>query len=238
MRKRPCSGFSVTAGRPVVVWVTPDCFCRKPYLPSVARRRIDCPAQQKESSSANESVVTPDWVIVRDRTTIVAERAKVVEQLGAHGAILHAGHQLCFEEYSTGVRRLHMPWRVFRKSIHEPEMRAALAQFEVLGTSVHSVSEALFAAETGLVSYLLVGTMFATASHPEKSSPEFIEGIPLMRAVSQALSTSSLHLYGIGGITPGNINQVLEAGAHGVATIRSIVPVLEYVACKYENHSV
>jgi thiazole tautomerase (transcriptional regulator TenI) len=63
--------------------------------------------------------------------------------------------------------------------------------------------------------YLLVGTMFASASHPDKPP----EGLALLRALREAVS---LPLIAIGGITPERVGECIEAGAQGVAVISGI----------------
>ena len=64
--------------------------------------------------------------------------------------------------------------------------------------------------------FLLVGAMFATASHPGAAPA----GPGLLREVA---GVCRLPLIGIGGIAPGNLGQVIDAGASGVAVIRSIL---------------
>ncbi|KAF0682745.1 Aste57867_25148 [Aphanomyces stellatus] len=91
----------------------------------------------------------------------------------------------------------------------------------IFGVSVHSVAAANKAVAAG-ASYVQVGTMFPTASHPEKS---VIEGPGLVREVRRM--HPSVRLIGIGGITEGNCVEVLQAGADGVAVIRAILDSTE-----------
>ena len=85
----------------------------------------------------------------------------------------------------------------------------------LVGRSVHSVEEAA-AAETEGADYLVLGTIYGTASHPgrEGSGPELIE---LVKARVQT------PVYAIGGINASNAREVMNAGAHGIAVIRSIL---------------
>ena len=85
----------------------------------------------------------------------------------------------------------------------------------LVGRSVHSVEEAV-AAESDGVDYLILGTIYGTASHPghPPSGPGLIE------AVKARVRT---HLYAIGGISASNADEVMSAGADGVAVIRSIL---------------
>ncbi len=85
----------------------------------------------------------------------------------------------------------------------------------LIGRSVHSVDGAAEAFTDG-ADFLVVGTMFATGSHPGTVPA----GPGLMREVSLQCSVP---LIGIGGITAGNLAEVVSAGASGVAVIRSIL---------------
>lgn len=90
----------------------------------------------------------------------------------------------------------------------------------LIGRSVHSVDGAEDASAAG-ADFLVAGTMFATGSHPGAVPA----GPGLMREVSRllGLSKGSVPLFGIGGITAGNLAEVVAAGASGVAVIRSIL---------------
>ncbi len=85
----------------------------------------------------------------------------------------------------------------------------------LLGYSVHSVASAKKAVQAG-ADYLLVGTMFPTPSHPDKTP----EGLGLLEAVAKAVSVP---LIAIGGITPERVGLCLRAGARGVAVISGIL---------------
>lgn len=84
----------------------------------------------------------------------------------------------------------------------------------LIGRSVHNLERAR-AAEAG-ADMLTVGAIFATASHPGTRPA----GVGLIQDIA---SRVSLPLIGIGGIEAGNAAQVMEAGATGVAVIRSVL---------------
>ena len=99
------------------------------------------------------------------------------------------------------------------------DARQLLTPESQVGRSVHSVEGALQALADG-ADFLVVGTMFQTSSHPgeEPAGPQ------LMRNVADSVGgVGGLPLIGIGGITPGNVDAVIGAGASGVAVIRSIL---------------
>jgi thiamine-phosphate pyrophosphorylase len=99
------------------------------------------------------------------------------------------------------------------------EIARRLAPELVIGRSVHDVAHAAEAVADG-ADLLVVGTMFASRSHPGLSPA----GPTLIRKVA-ALST--VPLIGIGGITPANATQVIAAGASGVAAISAITAALD-----------
>ena len=96
------------------------------------------------------------------------------------------------------------------------KVRALMAPNAIIGRSVHSVAGALDAAADG-PDFLMVGTMFATRSHPgeEPSGPGL-----LSRIVSAGVA---IPLLGIGGISADNVADVMAAGAHGAAVITGIL---------------
>ena len=100
-----------------------------------------------------------------------------------------------------------------------------------IGRSVHSREGALKAQAEG-AHFLVVGTMYATRSHPEAAP----SGPALLRQIAQLpeLHSAPLPLIGIGGITADNLSDVMQAGATGVAVIASILasPDPGQQACK------
>ena len=96
-----------------------------------------------------------------------------------------------------------------QRSIPVEVARDLLGADRWLGLSVHNKPEAKEGEEGG-ADYLLVGTIYPTPSHTH-TEPGGIARILEIRHVS------SLPLLAIGGVTPGRIEEILSAGAHGVA---------------------
>jgi len=95
-------------------------------------------------------------------------------------------------------------------------VRLVLPEGSIIGRSVHSAEGASEAQASG-ADFLLVGTMFATRSHPgeEPSGPGLLERI---RAAGVGAP-----LLAIGGVTADNVSQVMQAGADGAAVITAIL---------------
>ena len=84
-----------------------------------------------------------------------------------------------------------------------------------IGKSVQDLAEAE-AARTEGADYLVVGPVFATASHPDRT-PLGLAG--LRKIVSAA---GELPVIAIGGITADRVREVRDSGAYGVAAIRAL----------------
>ena len=129
---------------------------------------------------------------VRDRALLVInERVDVAAALPADGVQLGEDAILV-----SSARR-----------ILGPEM--------LIGRSVHSVAGARQAFSDG-ADFLVVGTMFASRSHPGEEPA----GPGLLRRI---VPDCPLPAIGIGGITAENCGEVMAAGAAGVAVITGIL---------------
>lgn len=130
-------------------------------------------------------------VMTRETLLLINERIDVAAATLAHGV------QLGEEALSTH------------------SARAILGNDVLVGRSVHSVNGAKVAEREG-ADFLLVGTMFASSTHPgeEPSGPALVTSIS---------SACSLPIIGIGGINETNAASIIEAGARGVAVISSIL---------------
>jgi thiamine-phosphate diphosphorylase len=116
------------------------------------------------------------------------------------------------------------------RSLPVPEARALLGADRVVGASAHD-RDALLAVVAGGANYAFVGTLYETASHPGRPG---LGTTALARMLDEA---GDFPVIAIGGIVPGRVGDVLEAGAFGVAVLRGIwsaedpaAAVLDYLA--------
>jgi len=87
----------------------------------------------------------------------------------------------------------------------------------LIGRSVHSVSEAVAAADEGGLDYLIFGTVYETASKPGRA-PSGVVGL------STVARATRLPVLAVGGITRKRLDEVMSAGACGVAAIGMFNP--------------
>ena len=82
-----------------------------------------------------------------------------------------------------------------------------------IGVSVHDLEEAAAAQAAG-ADYLLVGPVYATATHPDRA--------PLAAQRLAAVVELGLPVIAIGGVTPDRIAALKAAGVYGAAAIRAL----------------
>lgn len=82
-----------------------------------------------------------------------------------------------------------------------------------IGASVHSAEEARARAEEG-ADFLVAGSVFSTETHPDR--------VPAGPALVTACAVAGVPVVGIGGIDASNAEQVITAGAAGVAVVRAV----------------
>ncbi len=99
------------------------------------------------------------------------------------------------------------------RSLFVAQARALLGRFCLIGCSVHSARKAVAVLEDG-ADLALLGNVYATASHPERT--------PLGLEALREAARGGRPIVAIGGITPQRVNEVLEVGAGGVAVLSGI----------------
>ena len=190
-----------------------------PALCLVTDRRI-CPADELPGRVASAIAGGVDVVQLRDKDLpggALLELASALRAVCAGRALL-----LVNERVDVAVAAGADGVQLGEVGLPTPQARvvmgnAAGGNAGIIGRSVHSVDGARMAAADGGADFLLVGTMFATGSHPGEEP----SGPGLLRRIADA--GVRLPLLGIGGITADNVGAVLDAGAYGAAVITSVL---------------
>ena len=95
------------------------------------------------------------------------------------------------------------------------DARAILGAKTVIGLSTHTPQQVQEAAALG-ADYVAYGPLFHTRSKPDHEPVVGLEGLRRARALTE------LPLYAIGGMTVGNVEDVIATGATGVAVISAV----------------
>jgi thiamine-phosphate pyrophosphorylase len=117
-----------------------------------------------------------------------------------------------------GAHGVHLPSAGLRAS----DLVSSLPPCFILGVSTHSLREARRAAAAG-ADYVVSGPVFSTPSKLQYGKPM---GCSRFRKIC---STVPLPVFGLGGIRCENMQQVLDAGAAGVAGIALFQQDLRHV---------
>ena len=99
-----------------------------------------------------------------------------------------------------------------------PVARERLGEEAIIGRSVSFVDDARAAEERG-ADYLGVGAIYATGSKDDIDEEEYAIGTDRLADIVAAVD---IPVVGIGGVTAENADEVIEAGADGVAVITEI----------------
>ncbi|HSF29703.1 MAG TPA: thiamine phosphate synthase [Candidatus Tectomicrobia bacterium] len=105
--------------------------------------------------------------------------------------------------------------------------RQILGPDRLIGISTHNLAEAQAAAEGG-ADFLVFGPVFFTPSKAPYGQPV---GLEALRAVRAKVDRPIL---AIGGITKANLDQVLAAGADGIAVISAVISAADPAAATQE----
>lgn len=167
-----------------------------------------------------------DFIHIREKSRTAIEVAKIVERLKDRGVPLSKiiiNDRVDVAEVTDvyGVQLAHHSLSVSQVKEHFPNLR--------IGKSVHSIDEALIAEKQG-ADHLLFGHLFHTASKPDL----FPKGVSQLKQVTEQVS---IPVIAIGGITPILAQDVILAGASGIAVMSGILQADDPLAAvkEYRN---
>ncbi len=123
------------------------------------------------------------------------------------------------------------------EGVHLPEgclpvrtARDRLPAGTLIARSTHSMEGAQEAEAEG-VDFITFGPVYDT---PSKAAYGPSKGL---KALAETVRAVSVPVFALGGVTPGRVNECLEAGAHGVAAISAVLsqPDISTAVCRFEK---
>jgi thiamine-phosphate diphosphorylase len=165
-------------------------------LPALARRAARAGVDLVQVREADLDGAALLALVMRTVAAVAGTRARVVVNGRADVAL------------AAGAHGVHLP------STGPPacRIRALAPPGWLVGRSVHSAAEAARAGAAGAVDYLLLGTVFATASKPGLAPCGASE-------LARAVAATAVPVLAIGGVALARMTEVAGAGAAGVAAI-------------------
>lgn len=176
--------------------VTNRKLCARPFLEQVEWLASCRPA----------GIILREKDLTEEEYQILAEQVLAVCGKYRTTCILHTWPEV---SRRLGCPNLHLPLWKLRK------LAGTLDGFEKIGASIHSVDEAREAESLG-ATYLTAGHIFLTDC--KKGIPA--RGLGFLREVCGAVSVP---VYGIGGITEENADEVLRQGAAGYCVMSGMM---------------
>jgi len=128
-----------------------------------------------------------------------------------HGALL-AVNDRADVAYAAGADVLHLG----QQDLPVPVARQLLGPGPLIGLSTHAAAESAAAADAPGLDYFCAGPVWATPTKPGRPAA----GLDLIRYA--AALQAQRPWFGIGGISHGNLDEVLAAGARRVVVVRAI----------------
>ncbi|MGG7048208.1 MULTISPECIES: thiamine phosphate synthase [unclassified Campylobacter] len=156
----------------------------------------------------------PDYFILRERSLSESEYEKLARSVSE---ILHASKcELIIHTHfniarKLGVKMVHFGFDDF---VELKNGGASFDEFDGVGVSIHSISQAKIAQNLG-ADYIIAGHIFDTPSHAGEPGRglEFLEEILCLNVTT----------YAIGGINFSNLDMIKSIGTHGACMMREFV---------------
>lgn len=161
---------------------------------------------------------------------LAAHGEGIALHLRAHGLetreLFHLALELAFASAPAGARLLVNDRvdialaagadgvQLGRRSLPVDAARELLGADAWIGYSAHAAGEAESAAERG-ADFVLVGTIYASASHPERTPG----GLGRLERTARRVDVPVI---AIGGVTPSRVSEAVMAGARGVAVLSGV----------------
>jgi thiamine-phosphate pyrophosphorylase len=154
---------------------------------------------------------------LRDKGEQLPEARVLYDLCQAHDAVFivndHADLALVLG--ASGVpRRGAIGVHVGQKDLPLAEVRRVVPEYFLVGVSTNNADEARMAEVSG-ATYVAVGDIFGTTAKPgtRPASPQ---------RLAEVKAAVRVPVVGIGGINPGNLHEVIAAGADGIAVISAV----------------
>lgn len=155
----------------------------------------------------------PNGIILREKDLseeAYKQLAKQVLQICTKHRVPCILHSFVDVAIELGAQAIHLPLPILRDVTETKKTR-----FKVIGSSCHSIKEALEAQRLGC-SYIIAGHIFST------DCKKGLEGRGL-HFLEHVCASISIPVYAIGGINKDNIGTVHEAGAKGACVMSGLM---------------
>jgi thiamine-phosphate pyrophosphorylase len=186
-----------------ILAVTNRHLCNNDFLTQIENI---CTLNEKKSEIKSVSIVLREKDLSEnDYKDLAAKVMKICEKNNTE-CILHTYYKAARE---LNCKKIHLPLHVLKSKLD------VCKEFNEVGVSIHSVSEAIEAVNLG-ATYITAGHIFATDC--KKDIPP--RGLSFLSSVC---SSVNIPVYAIGGISPANAQEAINAGADGICIMSGLM---------------
>lgn len=209
----------------------------KPEVSKTGMSEVDMEAYVNHLSKLESAKYKPDMLILREKDLAEEEYEKLLKMVWeklSDSSVEVIPHTFLKVAKNTGIANIHLPFPLLKKymesqavceAINEASSEAEcevssgavcetscenqkiLQGMKVIGTSVHSLEEALEAERLG-ASYVTAGHIFPTECKPGLEP----RGLEFLQKICEGVK---IPVYAIGGIHPDNLEKIAQTGAAG-----------------------
>ena len=182
-----------------VICITDRHLCHRPFQDQM---RIVAALKPK-------AVILREKDVMEDAYRILLERIQPVCEEFDVPLIVHTYYQVALEK---GIHRLQIHLAQLRELPEETRK-----QFDVIGTTVHSVEEAKEAAS--------LGATYLTASVASGGTHEYGTGNKLLEFLGEVSSAVDIPVYALGGASREPLEDCLASGAAGICMMSRLMTI-------------
>lgn len=178
-------------------------LCNNDFL---AQIQDICTLNEKNTVIKSVSIVLREKDLPENDYKDLATRVLEICKKNNTECILHTYYKAARE---LDCKKIHLPLHILKANTH------IYKEFNEVGVSIHSVSEAIEAINLG-ATYITAGHIFATDC--KKDIPP--RGLSFL---SEVCSSVNIPVYAIGGISPENAQKAINAGADGICIMSGLM---------------
>lgn len=165
-----------------------------------------CTLNEKDTGIKSVSIVLREKDLSENDYKDLAVKVLKICKKNNTECILHTYYKVAKE---LNLKKIHLPLHVLKSNMN------ICKEFNEVGVSIHSVSEAIEAVNLG-ATYITAGHIFATDC--KKDTPP--RGLSFLSSVC---SSVNVPVYAIGGISSVNAQKAINAGADGICIMSGLM---------------
>ena len=186
-----------------VLAITNRHLCNNDFLEQI---QYICSLNERSTVIKSASIVLREKDLSEDDYKDLAVKVLKICKKNNTECILHTYYKVAKE---LNLKKIHLPLHVLKSNMN------ICKEFNEVGVSIHSVSEAIEAVNLG-ATYITAGHIFATDC--KKDIPP--RGLSFLSSVC---SSVNIPVYAIGGISSTNAQKAIKAGADGICIMSGLM---------------